>query len=60
MGTPVKPRGCGTALAFLETMQAEFPHLSRVLAAARHPDFRALYALLEDARTAPNNPTSTP
>ncbi len=48
------------ALAFLETLQAEFPHLSQVLAAARHPDFRALYALLEDARTAPNNPTSTP
>ncbi len=44
------------ALAFLEALQTEFPHLSRVLEAARHPDFRALYALLEDARPAPQEP----
>ncbi len=47
-----------SALAFLEVLQAEFPHLSDVIQQARHPNLGTLYSLLEDAQSAAP-PTAT-
>ncbi len=38
------------ALAFLETLTPEFPHLREVIHHARHPDLKALYHLLEQGK----------
>lgn len=39
-----------TALAFLETLSTEFPHLHEVIQQARHPDLKTLYHLLEQGK----------
>jgi len=45
-----------SALAFLEVLQEEFPHLGDVVRQARHPDLGALYHLLESAQHAQPHP----
>ena len=45
-----------SALAFMEVLQEEFPHLDAIIQQARHPDLGTLYNLLENAQHAQPQP----